>query len=44
MTVLSGRASSGVRSLLRVLVGGLFAAFGLLAGGCGNNTITYGTV
>ncbi|MBV8805114.1 MAG: hypothetical protein JO042_08705, partial [Sinobacteraceae bacterium] len=44
MRVLSGRASSGARSLLRVLVGGLFAVLGLIAGGCGSNTITYGTV
>src|SRR5262249_414367 len=44
MTVLSGRASGGARSVLRVLVGGAFAFLGLIAGGCGNSTINYGTV
>src|SRR5262245_43531070 len=44
MTVLSGRASGGARSVLRVLMGGAFAFLGLIAGGCGNSTINYGTV
>jgi hypothetical protein len=38
------RASRRARSLVRVLLGGLFATLGLIAGGCGNSTITYGTV
>ena len=43
MTVLSGRASSGAASVPRALFFGLFALLGLVAGGCGNSTITYGT-
>jgi hypothetical protein len=44
MTDVPVRASRGVRPLLRALFGGAFAVLGLIAGGCGNNTITYGTV
>jgi hypothetical protein len=44
MTVPSGRASSGARSVLRALFCGVFAIVGLVAGGCGNSTFTYGTV
>lgn len=43
MPVLSGRAGSGARSVLRALSGGLFAALALVAGGCGNKTLTFGT-
>ena len=42
MTVPSGRARPGVRSMLRVSFCGLVALVGLL-GGCGSNTFTYGT-
>jgi hypothetical protein len=42
MTVPSGRARPGVRSMLRVSFCGLVAVIGLL-GGCGSNTFTYGT-
>ncbi len=44
MTDLSGRATRGASSVLRTLLGGLFALFGLIIGGCGNNTLHYGTV
>jgi hypothetical protein len=43
MTVLSGRASLGARSVLRALYGTLLAIVGLAASGCGNTTFTYGT-
>lgn len=43
MTVLSGRASPGARSVLRALLGGACAILGLIAGGCGNSTLSYGT-
>jgi len=43
MTVPSGRASSGARSVLRAVFCGIFAIVGLIAGGCGNTTFTYGT-
>jgi hypothetical protein len=43
MTVLSGRASSGAPSVLRALFFGVFAVLGLVAGGCGNSTVTNGT-
>lgn len=43
MTVLSGGTRPGARSMLRALLGGVFALFGLFAGGCGNNQIHYGT-
>jgi len=39
-----GRASSHARSILRALVGVFLAISGLIAAGCGNSTITYGTV
>jgi hypothetical protein len=44
MTVPSGRATSGARSVLRAVFCGVFAIVGLVAGGCGNTTFTYGTV
>ncbi|MFL6605198.1 MAG: hypothetical protein ACJ8R9_28230, partial [Steroidobacteraceae bacterium] len=44
MTVSSGRASSGARSMLRAAYCGVLAIVGLIAGGCGNNTLNYGTV
>ena len=44
MTVSSGRASSGARSVLRAAYCGVLAIVGLIAGGCGNNTLNYGTV
>src|ERR1700730_2086422 len=44
MTVPSGRATSGARSVLRAVFCGVFAIVGLIAGGCGNTTFTYGTV
>jgi hypothetical protein len=44
MTVVSGRARGGARAQLRALAVGLFAVLGLIAGGCGNNTVNYGTV
>lgn len=44
MTVLSGRATAGASSVLRTLLGGIFACFGLIIGGCGNHTLHYGTV
>lgn len=44
MTVLSGRATVGASSVLRTLLGGVFAFFGLIIGGCGNHTLHYGTV
>jgi hypothetical protein len=44
MTVPSGRATSGARSVLRAVFCGVFAIVGLIAGGCGNSTFTYGTV
>jgi hypothetical protein len=43
MRVLSGRASCGARAVLRALLGGAFAVLGLIAGGCGSTTFTYGT-
>lgn len=43
MTVFCGRARSGARSALRATFCGALAVLGLVAGGCGNNTITYGT-
>lgn len=44
MRVPSGRATSGARSVLRAVFCGVFAIVGLVAGGCGNTTFTYGTV
>ena len=44
MTVPSGRATSGARSVLRAVFCGVFAIVGLIAGGCGSSTFTYGTV
>jgi hypothetical protein len=44
MTVPSGRAASGARSVLRAAFCGVFAIVGLVAGGCGNSTYSYGTV
>ncbi len=44
MTVLSGRARPGANSVLRTLLGGLFALLGLFIGGCGSGTFVYGTV
>src|ERR1700737_3686318 len=44
MTVPSGRATSGARSGLRAVFCGVFAIVGLVAGGCGSSTFTYGTV
>jgi hypothetical protein len=44
MTVPSGRAGSGARSVLRAVFCGAFAIVGLVAGGCGNTTFNYGTV
>jgi hypothetical protein len=44
MTVPSGRATSGARSVLRAVFCGVFAIVGLVAGGCGNTTFYYGTV
>ena len=44
MTTPSYRANCCALSLLRVLVRGLFAVVGLIAGGCRPITITYGTV
>jgi hypothetical protein len=43
MTVLSGRARFGARSVLRAVFFGATAVLGLFASGCGNNTFTYGT-
>lgn len=43
MTVSSGRANSGARSVLRAVFCGVFAIVGLVAGGCGNSNFTYGT-
>jgi hypothetical protein len=43
MRELSGRASFGARAWLRMLVGGALAVLALIAGGCGNDTFTYGT-
>jgi len=39
----SGRASCGARAVLRALFGGVFVVLGLIAGGCGSTTYTYGT-
>ncbi|MDB6158256.1 MAG: hypothetical protein JWO04_1962 [Gammaproteobacteria bacterium] len=44
MTVPSGRAGSGARSVLRAVFCGVFAIVGLVAGGCGSGTFFYGTV
>jgi hypothetical protein len=44
MTVPSGRAGSGARSVLRAVFCGAFAIVGLVAGGCGSTTFNYGTV
>jgi len=44
MTDRPRRASGRAGSLVRILVGGLCAALGLIATGCGSSTITYGTV
>ena len=44
MTVPSGRAGSGARSVLRAVFCGVFAIVGLIAGGCGSGTFYYGTV
>jgi hypothetical protein len=43
MTVLSGRARFGARSVLRAAFLGATAVLGLFASGCGNNTFTNGT-
>ena len=43
MTVLSGRARFGARSVLRAVFYGTVALLGLFASGCGNNNFTYGT-
>jgi hypothetical protein len=44
MRVPSGRASLGARSVLRAVFCGVLAIVGLVAGGCGNSTFSYGTV
>lgn len=43
MTVVCGRARWGAGSMLRASICTAFAIFGLVSGGCGNSTITYGT-
>jgi hypothetical protein len=43
MTVLSGRARFGARSVLRAVFFGAAAMLGLFAGGCGNDQFTNGT-
>ncbi len=43
MTVLSGRARFGARSVLRAVFFGAIAVLGLFASGCGNNTFINGT-
>ena len=43
MTVLSGRARFGARSVVRAVFYAAAALLGLFASGCGNNNFTYGT-